>query len=161
MQIYERLKKVLEELEDLNSTLKSKAIEKAIENVKIALYSEKVGSEGFKHSYMRRRIVEILGGNVYVESELTGISKIGYRPDLVIIRGNEVRIVEIETDRRGALRKMRKVSNLLKDLKTFARGRTLKVTFVISDWDENVLKFAKDKGFEIYLLEGEELRLSQ
>ncbi len=159
MQIDERLRKILGELEEINCELKSKALEKAIENIKIALHGEKIGGEGFEHSYMRRKIVEMIGGNVYVESELTGISKLGYRPDLVIVKGNEAMIVEIETEKRNALRKMKKVSKILSKIKSnpiFSK-RILRVIFVLSSWDDDVLRFAKSKGFDVYLFKGDEL----
>jgi len=159
MQVAERLKKILEELEDINKNLKSKALEKAIENIKTALHGEKVGSESFEHSYMRSKIVEMFGGNVYVESELTKLSKIGYRPDLVIIKGNEAIIVEIETDKRRALKKMEKVTKILNKIRSqpILANRKLRILFVLSSWDEKVLNYAKSKNFEVYVLKDDEL----
>ena len=156
----ERLKKILKELEEINSKLRSRALERAIENIKIALHSEKVGSEGFEHSYIRSKLIEMMGGNVYIESEQTGLSKLGFRPDLVMIKGNEVIIAEIETDKGRALKKMRKIAKLMDKLKShpIVANRRLKVIFALSKWDERILDFAKRCGFEVLLLEGGDLR---
>ncbi|WP_457548609.1 hypothetical protein [Archaeoglobus sp.] len=156
----ERLKKILKELEEINATLKSKALERAIENVKIALHGEKIGSEGYEHSYIRSKLIERMGGNVYIESEQTGLSKLGFRPDLVMIRGDEVVIAEIETDKSRALKKMRKVAKLMDKLKShpIVANRRLKIIFALSKWDDRVLDFAKRCGFEVLLLEGRDLR---
>ena len=156
MQVYERLKVILKELEEINLDLRSRAIEKAIENIKIALHGDKVGCEGFEHSYMRKKVVEMFGGNVYVESELTGISKLGYRPDLVIVKGDEVIIVEIETERRRALKKMEKVYKILDKIKEnpIFSGRRVRVVFALLKWDDEILRFAKSKGFEVYVFDG-------
>ncbi|ADB58110.1 hypothetical protein [Archaeoglobus profundus] len=160
MQVYERLKEILEELERINYVLRSKALERAIENIKIALHGEKVGSEGFEHSYIRHKLIEKIGGNVYIESGQTGLSKLGFRPDLVIIKDEEVIIAEIETDKGRALKKMRKVARLLKDLKSYPiiANRKVRVVFALSKWDERVLSFAESCGFEVLLFEGEDLR---
>ncbi|WP_456327843.1 hypothetical protein [Archaeoglobus sp.] len=156
----EKLKKILRELEEINATLKSKALERAIENVKIALHGEKVGSEGFEHSYIRSKLIERIGGNVYVESEQTGLSKLGFRPDLVMIKDDEVIIAEIETDKSRALKKMRKVAKLMDRLKShpIVANRRLKVIFALSKWDDRILDFAKRCGFEVLLFEGGDLR---
>ncbi len=159
MQVHERLKRILKELEDINKDLKSKAIENAIESLKIALHGEKVGSEGFEHSYIRRKLMETFGGNIYVESGGTKISKLGFRPDLVIIREGEVIIAEIETDARRALKKMDVVAKKLEIAKRYPvfANRKLRVIFALSKEDERAESKAKELGFELFVLEGEEL----
>lgn len=153
------MKKILKELEELNRVLKSKAVENAIESLRIALHGERVGSEGFEHSYIRMKLIELFGGNVYVESEGTKVSKIGLRPDLVIVKGNEVILAEIETDERKAIKKMIKVAENIEKIKRnpiFA-SRRLRVVFAISEYDERVKSKAKDLGFELFVLKGDEL----
>lgn len=159
MQVHERLKKILEELEEINQILKSKAVENAIESLRIALHGEKIGSEGFEHSYIRRKLIELFGGNVYVESGGTSISKIGFRPDLVIVRGDEVIIAEIETDKRNAIRKMTRIAKNIEKIKRLPilAGRKLRVVFAVIEEDEKVKSKAKDLGFELFVLKGYEL----
>ncbi len=159
MQIDERLKRILRELEDINKNLKSKAVEDAIESLKIALHGEKVGSEGFRHSYIRKKLIEYFGGNVYIESGGTGISKIGFRPDLVIIREKDVIIAEIETDMKKAMKKMEKIAEKIEDLKKnpIFVNRRLRIVFAISEENERIKSRAKKLGFELFVLRDKEL----
>ncbi len=151
MQVYERLRRILKELEEINETLRSKAVGKAIENIKIALHGEKIGGEGFEHSYIRSKLIELLGGNVYVESEQTGISKLGFRPDLIVIKGEDVYLIEIETDKRRALRKMKRLAEKLEELKRHpvVTNRNLRVLFVLKSYDERLLEIANAFDFEV------------
>jgi hypothetical protein len=77
-----------------------------------------------------------------------------------MIKGNEVIIAEIETDKGRALKKMRKIAKLMDKLKShpIVANRRLKVIFALSKWDERILDFAKRCGFEVLLLEGGDLR---
>ncbi len=149
-----RLNAILTELEEINREFKSKALEKAMEFLKIAI-SEEIelkGSESFNHYIAKKRLIEMLGGSIYLESESTKISKIGYRPDAVIIRGDEVIILEIETDKKKALKKFEKIKkNYNKILSNpIFTNRKARIIFGVFDVDEKLIKKAESVGIELY-----------
>ena len=155
----EEIKKIIKRLEELNCELNSNAIKKAIENLKIAIYGKKVGSEGFEHSYIREKLFELFSGNIYVESANTGFSKIGFRPDLLIVNDKELIIVEIETNKKRAKNKMSKICKNLEKIKAFplSINRKVRIVFCLTFYDDEFLKEAKEKNFEVYILKGKEL----
>lgn len=160
MQVHERLEKILKELEEIKRFWRSKAIDDAIECLKIALHGERIGSEGFEHSYIREKLLNIFGGgNVYLESEGTKISKIGFRPDIVIIRGKDVIIAEIENDKREVIKKIVKVAERIEKLKRHPvlANRNLRIVFATSDWDEKIISKVRNFGFEFFAFNGDTL----
>ncbi len=149
-----RLKAILAELEEINRELKSKALEKALEFLKIAL-SEEIelkGYESFNHYIAKKRLIEMFGGNCYLESERTKISKIGYRPDAIIIRDDEVIILEIETDKNKASKKFEKIRKNYNKIITnpIFTNRKARIVFGVFDIDENLIKKAESIGVELY-----------
>jgi len=153
------IKEIIKKLEEINKELKNKAIDKAIENLKISLYGEKIGSEGFYHSYIRKKLLELFSGNIYVESSNTGFSKIGFRPDLLIVNDKELIIIEIETNKKRAKNKMNKIYKNLDRIKlhSLAINRKIKIVFCSTFFDKELIKEAKEKNFEVYILKGKDL----
>ncbi|XRO77123.1 hypothetical protein ACO3VM_00940 [Methanocaldococcus sp. 10A] len=151
---------IIKELEDINKKLNSKAIDKAIGNLKIAIYGDKVGAEGFYHSYIREKLLEIFKGNQYIESSGTKLSNLGFRPDLVIINDKKVIIAEIETDKKRAINKMRKIANLINNIKKhpIATNREVKVIFCLLSSDSKIINKAKMYGFELFVLDNGRLK---
>jgi len=155
----ERLEKILEELEDIRRDFAIKSLDKAIEDLKIAvkeLYKiERKGLESLDHYDAKAKILEMIGGTHYLEAEHTKLSKIGYRPDAVVIKDREVVIVEVERDRRRLLNKVRKIKKLYNEIlkNPILTGRKLRFVFglVDIDLDSEIVKELKTlKDIEIY-----------
>ncbi len=152
-----RLKDILTELESINRDMRSKALSKAIDYIKIALKEERdlKGSESFAHYLAKKKLVEMFGGCCYYESEGTGLSKRGYRPDAILIKDDEVIILEVETEKRRILKKFEKIhKNYDKILSNpIFTNRRVRFVFGVFDFDENILKKAKKLGIELYKID--------
>ncbi len=167
LKVLKRLERIVEELEDINGVLKSPCIVKAIENLKIVLSGErkKRGTESYDHYRAKLRLVELFlkdGGSCYLEAEQTKISKIGYRPDAVVINDDEVVIIEIETDQRRMRKKLKRLKKILDVLRDhpIVSNRNLRIVFgVFGDVKYDVVKYAKDIGVEIYRFNGDLVKI--
>ena len=157
-EVVKRLRGILKELEEINTILRSSAVDKALEYLRIAMdESLKLkGVEGFDHYTAKVKLVNELlkeGGSCYLEAEQTKLSKIGYRPDAVIIRDDEIVIVEIETDRSRAVKKLKKLKRCLDKIKThpIVGNRRLRIVFgILDELDEKGKELAKQLGVEVY-----------
>ncbi|WP_456372671.1 hypothetical protein [Methanocaldococcus sp.] len=160
LKVKDRILKIIDELNEINRELKNKAIEKAIENLKIAVYGDKIGSEGFYHNYMREKLLEMFQGSQYIESSGTKISNLGFRPDLVIINKKELIIAEIETNNKRALRKMEKIAKVLDKLKNLpiATNRNVRIIFCLLETNDKIITKAKKHNFEIFVLDNFEIK---
>ncbi len=162
----ERVKKELEEivgrLKNINKLVDIKSIEKAIEELRIAVGElesfKRKSIEGLDHYSAKVKLIEELmkdGGTCYLESEQTKISKIGYRPDAVIVKDDEVIFVEIETDQRRMVKKLKKLRRLWGKIlqSPILTGRRLRIIFGVIDEhlrDELILEAKKLDNVEIY-----------
>ena len=111
-----KLREIIKQLNEINKVVNSKSIEKAIENIEIAIGElrslKRKSSEGLDHYKAKIKLLEKIlenGGSCYLESEQTKLSKLGYRPDAVVIKDKEVVLVEIETNQARMLRKLKKL----------------------------------------------------
>ena len=160
---------ILSRLEALRGRIKSKALERAIAELKIALKDLDKGirksSEGLDHFSAKLKILKELtrdGGSCYIESEQTGISKIGYRPDAIVINDKELIILEIETDQRRMVEKLRKIRRKWDEITStpMLTGRRLRIVFGVTDSElkDYVLKEAKKlSGIEIYSISDDDI----
>ncbi len=159
-EVKKEIEEIVARLERVKEAVKLKSLERAIEELKIAVEEveslRRKGSEGLDHYRAKVRLIEELtkdGGTCYLEAEHTGISKIGYRPDAVIIKDEEVIFVEIETDQRRMLKKLRKLRRLWNKIVSFpiTTGRRIRIVFgVLGDVREDVLREAKSMNVEVY-----------
>ncbi len=157
-----RIEKAVEMLEDVLRVFKSKPVSRAIEELRIALMEieglKRKSCEGIDHYTLKSMLVEELtkdGGSCYLESEGTGISKMRYRPDAVILKDDELIIVEVETDQRRMAEKIEKVSRVIGKIKSspLATGRRVRVVFgVVEDLRDDLREKARERGFEVYCL---------
>lgn len=158
---FEKLRKILRELESINKEMNSKALRKAIDYIKIALKEEKdlKGSEGFAHYLAKKRLAELFGGCCYYESEGTGLSKEGYRPDAILIKDDEAIILEVETDKRRILKKFEKIRrNYDKILSNpIFTNRRVRIVFGVFDFDDRIARRAKNLGIELYKINEEKI----
>jgi len=153
---------ILRRLEDLRGQVGSRALERAIMELRIALNDLDRGirrsSEGLDHYSVKLRLIEKFtedGGSCYIESEQTKISKIGYRPDAIIIKDDELIIVEVETDQRRMIEKLRKIRRKWNEITStpLLTGRRLRIVFGVTDNElrDDVLREARRLvGVEIY-----------
>ncbi len=165
----ERIRRELEDIIERLESLNLESVRKAIEELKIALKDLEGGmrrsSEGFDHYSAKLRLIEELtrdGGSCYLESEQTKLSKIGYRPDAVIVKDDEVVILEVETDQRRMVRKLRKIGKLKDTILSspLLTGRRLRIVFGVTEdrLREDVVKEAKRIGeIEIYFVSGDRI----
>ncbi len=155
----EELNEMINKLEKINNELNNKAIEKAIEYLKIALKSEKVGSEGYVHSFIRSLVLKKFKGNVYIESQQTKFSKIGFRPDVIILNEKEIIIIEIETNKKRAEEKLKKIINRFPEIEKLplCNQRKIKIVFCLSFYDADLIKKIKNQKFEVFILKNNEL----
>ena len=169
-EVRKRVEEALRMLEDVSKVFDSKPILRAIEELKIALMEingvKRKSTEGLDHYRVKLKLVDELtkdGGSCYLESEGTGLSKIGYRPDAVIVKKDELVILEVETDQRRMVRKIRKLLDILPRIKSspLATGRRLRVVFgVTGDVRDEIRDIAGSAGFEVYTVkEGRVLRV--
>jgi len=154
-----KLEKLIDELEKINRLVNVKSIDKAIECLKIAVKEleefERKGLESFEHYDAKLRLLKRIGGTYYLEAEQTKLSKIGYRPDAIVIKDNEVLIVEIEKDKSRFLKKIRKLRGLYNKIieSPILINRSLKIVFglVEMDLDDKLKEELKNlKNVEIY-----------
>ena len=170
MDVKEKLIRILKDLEEVRSKISIKSLEKAIEDIKIAINElekiERKGLESLDHYSAKAKILEMIGGTYYLEAEHTKISKIGYRPDVVVIKDDEVVLIEIERDRRrfiNRIKKIKKFYDKILNLPILA-NRRLRIVFGIVGFEINqdvikelkrldcveVYKIANDKIEKIY-----------
>jgi len=163
---FERIRKELEEilsrLDYINRIVDSRAIQRAIEELRIAMGEldslRRKSTEGLDHYSAKVRLIEELmkdGGSCYLESEQTKLSRIGYRPDAVIVKDDEVIFVEIETDQRRMIEKLRKLRRLWDKIlqSPILTGRRLRIVFGVLNEnvkDELILEAKKLDNVEIY-----------
>jgi len=161
----ERIKRELEEilsrLDDISREIDSRAIQRAIEELRIAMSEleslRRKSTEGLDHYSAKVKLIEELmkdGGTCYLESEQTKLSKIGYRPDAVIVKDDEVIFVEIETDQRRMIGKLKKIKRLWDKIlqSPILTGRRLRIAFGITDEKlrEESISEVKKLNVEIY-----------
>ncbi|HIP24880.1 MAG TPA: hypothetical protein EYG81_00205 [Archaeoglobus profundus] len=156
-----KLKDIIRQLNEINRIVNSKAIEKAIENIEIAIGElrslKRKSSEGLDHYKAKIKLLEKIledGGSCYLESEQTKLSKLGYRPDAVVIKDREVILVEIETDQSRMLRKLKKLRKVYPKIlqSPILIGRSLRIVFgVTGNIKQKVIEEAKKlNNIEIY-----------
>ncbi len=100
----EKLEKIIKELENINKSLKNRSLENAIKEIKIAIKEQsfmlkRKCNESVDHYLMKNLIFNEIakeGDAYYLEAESIKLSKIGYRPDVVILRSNDAIFIEIE-----------------------------------------------------------------
>ncbi|GEM_PF-942972 len=160
--VRKELEEIVERLENINRLVSIKSIEKAIEELRIAVGElesfRRKSTEGLDHYSAKIKLIEELmkgGGTCYLESEQTKLSKIGYRPDAVIVKDDEVIFVEIETDQRRMLRKLKKIRKLWDKIiqSPILTGRRLKIAFGVTDEklrEELISEIKKLNNVEIY-----------
>lgn len=158
------LEEIVERLENINKLVDIKSIEKAIEELRIAIGEiesfRRKSTEGLGHYSAKVKLIEELmkgGGTCYLESEQTKLSKIGYRPDAVIVKDDEVIFVEIETDQRRMLKKLKKIKKLWDKIiqSPILTGRRLRIVFGIIDErvkEELISEIKKLNTIEIYAI---------
>ncbi len=162
-EVVEKIKKMVEDLTIINKDLNDKAIESAINNLKIFISSgKKIGREEYYHSLMREMILNILGNKLgcYVESKSLNFVKLGFRPDIVLISEKEIIIIEIETDKRRTLKKMNKIYKSLENIYSLpiTTNRKIKVIFCLAEEWKEVINIAKKYNFFVYVLENNKLK---
>ena len=160
--VRKELEEIVERLEEVKRLVGIKSIERAIEELKIAIGElespKRKSTEGLDHYSAKVRLIEELmkdGGTCYLESEQTKLSKIGYRPDAVIVKDDEVIFVEIETDQRRMLRKLKKIKKLWDRIiqSPILTGRRFRIIFGITDENvknEVISEVKKLNNVEIY-----------
>ncbi len=162
------LEEIVERLENINRLVNFKSIERAIEEIKIAIGElesfRRKSTEGLDHYSAKVKLIEELmkdGGTCYLESEQTKLSKIGYRPDAVIVKDEEVIFVEIETDQRRLLRKLKKIRKLWSKIiqSPILTGRRLRIVFGVSDEriGKEVISETKKLNVEIYAVSSDSI----
>ncbi len=166
-EVRKEIEEIIARLEKVGQTVKLRPIERAIEELKIAVKEfesrRRKGSEGFDHYQAKIRLIEELtkdGGACYLESEQTKLSKIGYRPDAVIIKEDEVIFVEIETDQRRMIKKLKKIRRLWNEITSspITTGRRIRVVFgVLGDVGGDVLREVRNMNVEIYSVRSDRL----
>ncbi|WP_423793254.1 hypothetical protein ACPB8Q_03315 [Methanocaldococcus indicus] len=144
-----RIEKIIYELEEINKNLDSREIRDAIENLKIFLYSKKIGNESFLHSYVRDKLLKKFKGSAYIESKELKLN-LNFRPDIVFLNKDELIIVEIETDKRRCLKKMEKIFKNLDKVYSLPISTNRKVRIIfVTERDEKILRKAKFYNFEV------------
>ncbi len=166
--VRKELEEIVEKLENINRLVNFKSIERAIEELRIAVRELKSfrrkSTEGLDHYSAKVKLIEELmkgGGTCYLESEQTKLSKIGYRPDAVIVKDDEVIFVEIETDQRRLLRKLKKIKKLWDRIiqSPILTGRRLRIVFGVLDEriGKEVILEAKKLNVEIYAVSSDSI----
>ena len=156
-----KLREIIKQLNEINKVVNSKAIEKAIENIEIAISElrslKRKSSEGLDHYKAKIKLLEKIlenGGSCYLESEQTKLSKLGYRPDAVVIKDKEVVLVEIETNQARMLRKLKKLRKVYPKIlqSPILIGRSLRIIFgVVGEVKQEIVEEAKKlNNVEIY-----------
>ncbi len=165
-----KLRNVLRELKEVGKIFKSRTIDKAIEDVKIAIRElqelKRKSSEGLEHYNAKIVLLNMLlkdSGSFYLEAEQTKLSKIGYRPDVVIIKDKEVIILEIERDQSRMLKKLRKLKRIYDRIlqSPILTGRNLRIIFGITceRINDRILNVAKEiNNVEIYKIKNNKIK---
>ncbi len=172
----ERLEKIIDELESINRILKSRSLENAIKEIRIAIKEQnfklkRKSNESMEHYIMKNLLFnEIIkeGDAYYLEAEDTKLSRVGYRPDIVILRENDAIFIEIERNPRNIIKKLVNIKDKQRKIKNHSifTGRSVKVVFGVlgNEVDENILKNIKkiekyiDFDVDVYLYSGENLK---
>ena len=154
--VLKEIAEILDRLERLREKVESGALGRAIEELRIAL--EEMGgvrrksNEGLRHYLAKVELLRRFEGSVYLEAEETGLSKIGYRPDAVVIGDEEVVIIEIETDPRRAMEKVRKIERKMGEIRRspITTNRRLRIVMgVLGKVGEELRRKARKVGVEV------------
>ncbi len=147
----EEISEIIKRLEEINKNINNKNINYAIDFLKLALREEeeKVESkcrESFLHYLLKCGAIkgerDIKG--IYVESKGLKLQKYGYRPDVVLIKDDEVIFIEAEVSRKNFKKKIEKIKKFLEKihnenflepvLKSIVSGeRKLRIIFITKD----------------------------
>ena len=147
---------ILDRLERLKEKVNSGALNRAVEELRIAL--EEMGgirrksNEGLKHYLAKVELLKRFKGSVYLEAEETGLAKIRYRPDAVVIGEREVVIIEIETDARRAMEKVRKIERKIDEIRKspITTNRRLRIVMgVVGKVGKELRRRAERVGIEV------------
>jgi hypothetical protein len=161
-----KLREIAKQLREINRILDSRTLDKAIENVEIAINElqdqKRKSTEGLDHYNAKIKLLDMIlkdGGSCYLEAEQTKLSKIGYRPDAVVIKDREVVILEIETDQRRMLKKLKKLKDVYPKIlqSPILTGRSLRIVFGVVGGEirDDVIKEARRLNVEVYRVSGE------
>ncbi len=154
--VLKEIGEILERLESLRGRVRSRALERAIEELRIAIEEmggvKRKSNEGLRHYLAKVELLKRFEGSVYLEAEETGLSKIGYRPDAVVIGDDEIVIVEIETDPRRAIEKIEKIKRKMDKIKRspITTNRRLRIVMgILGKVREELRRRAEEVGVEI------------
>ncbi len=171
----EKLEKIIKDLKEINRTLKNKSIEKAIKEIEIAIREQnfklkRKSNESIEHYMMKNLLFNTItkdGDAYYLEAENIKLSKMGYRPDIVVVRENDAIFIEIEKNPKNIIKKLKNIKNKSEKIKKhpILIGRNIRVIFgILSQINEEILEEIKkisryiDFDVDVYLYENEELR---